>query len=175
MTVKAFLHTDASADLEQQRRAELREGIYVRVFGSLRIYNSECQIISFSTRPITDFNEVTYHMTQVIFQHLHLTKGDTGPAPVAPISFEGAGVGAAAPAAGYVPGNGMTPIQTDVLAIFNAPDAMSNEFGLTISDVISRSNNRFNQQQVMGAITFLVEEGHLYSTIDDAHWKSCAC
>jgi len=174
ITVKIYVSNGEDDDLERQRRAELREGIYVRVFGHVGAYNNERQINAFSVRPITDHNEVTYHLSQVIFQHIHLSKGgDAIPEGTVP-KFD-AGYGGAAPAVGFGAANGLNPIQNDVLSIFNAPDAMQIEAGLTIADVIARSSNRFNQQQVMGAVTFLVDEGHLYSTIDDAHWKSCAC
>lgn len=187
ITVKIFISSDDADDYEKQKRAELREGIYVRVFGHLSHYNNERQINCFSARPLTDHNEVTYHLSQVIYQHLHLLKEDkdTGAPPEAPgaLKFDGAGgagqMGAgAAPSAvpgGYGVVGGLNPIQNEVLTIFNAPDAMAIDVGLTIADVITRSGNRFNQQQVLSAVNYLVEEGHLYSTIDDAHWKSCAC
>jgi len=177
ITSKMFLSNDGAQDLEAQRRAELREGIYVRVFGHLSVYNNERQINTFHARPIKDFNEVTYHLSQIIFQHMHIAAGgDTATAPGAQPKFEGAAApAAAAAAAAFVAPGGMSPIQGEVLAIFNAPDAASIDAGLTIADVIARSNNRFNQQQVSAAINYLVDEGHLYSTIDDAHWKSCSC
>ena len=180
ITIKIFIN-DAQDDFERQRRAELREGIYVKVFGHLSQYNNEGQITCFSARPVTDYNEVSYHLSQVIFQHLHLTKGGADAGPLQAPKFEGAGGGAApngnyggaAPLA-FGGNSGMNPIQSEVMNIFNAPDAMALDAGLTFSDVIARSGNRLNQQQVMSAVNYLVEEGFLYSTIDDAHWKSCA-
>lgn len=180
ITVKIFIN-DAQDDFERQRRAELREGIYVKVFGHLSQYNNEGQITCFSARPLTDYNEVSYHLSQVIFQHLHLTKGGADAGLQAP-KFEGAGAGlngtyAAAPVGAPIAfggNNGMNPVQSEVMNIFNAPDAVALDAGFTIPDVIARSGNRLNQQQVMMAVNYLVEEGFLYSTIDDAHWKSCA-
>lgn len=171
------IYVSAGDDLERQSLAELREGIYVKIFGHMSTYNNERQINAFSARPITDFNEVTYHLSQVIFQHLQLTKGgaEVSGVPVMPKmegGFGGPAPAAAAPAT-FGGGGAFTPIQSEILNIFNAPDAMSIEAGLGIPDVIARSGNRYNQQQVMSAVTFLVDEGHLYSTIDDAHWKSC--
>jgi replication factor A2 len=184
ITVKIFISNDDTDDFEKQKRAELREGIYVRVFGHVSHYNNERQINCFSARPLTDHNEVTYHLSQVIFQHLHLLKEekDNG-APGGALKFDGSGAGGGQVGAGPIPSavpggygfkDGLNPIQNEVLTIFNAPDALGIDVGLTIADVISRSGNRFNQQQVLSAVNYLVEEGHLYSTIDDAHWKSCS-
>lgn len=170
--VKMFINNDGNEDIERQQRAELLEGSYARVFGHIGNYNNERQINAFSIRPVKDHNEVTYHLSQVIFQHLHLTKGSLG---------EGQNLGGnmdavkshMAPVVPAVVG-GMAPVDSEVLNIFNTPEAMNLDAGLTVADVVSRSSNRFDHQTVMGAINRLVDEGHLYSTIDDAHWKSCA-
>ncbi|KAF5843169.1 hypothetical protein DUNSADRAFT_1596 [Dunaliella salina] len=58
-------------------RSDLRVGNYVRVFGVLR-YDQQEQSLgfqSYKTRPVTDFNEITYHNLQVMFQRLHLKQG----------------------------------------------------------------------------------------------------
>jgi len=179
ITVKIFVNGD-DADMERQRLAELTAGKYVRVFGNINGYNGVQELQAFSARPITDYNEVTYHLSQAIFQHLHLSKGgsDISGVPAMP-NMDGAAAGgfgaAAAPAAAAAGfgGTELNPIQNDVLGIFNAPDAMAIDAGLTAHDIIARSNNRYNKAQVDGAITHLVNEGHLYSTIDDQHFKSC--
>jgi replication factor A2 len=174
ITAKWFFQGEDS-DLERQRLAELTPGKYVRVFGHLNGHGKELSV--FSARPITDHNEVTYHLSQVIFQHLHLSKGGAamnGVPAMPDMNNAAGGFGAAAPAAAAGFGaSGLNPIQEDVRRIFNAPDAMNIEAGLTAVDIISRSNNRYNRAQVDDAINFLVNEGHLYSTIDELHFKSC--
>lgn len=167
IAVKMFINNDGNEDLERQQRAELVNGIYVRVFGHIHQYMNDSQINAFSIRPITDHNEVTYHLSQVIFQHLHLTKGSAGQ----PQQAMPAAVNPTAPAPTGMPG-GMAPVDTEVLNIFNTADT-SSDTGLTVADIITHSNNRFDHGTVMASINRLVDEGHLYSTIDDAHWKSC--
>jgi replication factor A2 len=180
IVVKVFLNGE-DADMERQRLAELRLGIYVRVFGHIHDNQQGGKYLqAFHARPVTDHNEVTYHLSQIIFQDLHLTKGSSDVSGVPAMGdMNGAAAGgfgaapAAAPAAAAFGASGFSPIQSDVLAIFNSPDAMNIEAGLTAHDIIARSNNRFNKAQVDDAILYLVNEGHLYSTIDDQHYKSC--
>jgi hypothetical protein len=43
----------------QQRKAECRVGVYVRVHGHMREFNGERGIIAFSIRPVTDYNEAS--------------------------------------------------------------------------------------------------------------------
>lgn len=171
IAVKMYINNDGNEDMERNQRGQLKDGIYVRVFGHVAQYNNETSINAFSIRPVTDYNEITYHLSQIIFQHLHLTKGtDTQ-----------GGAAAAAQAMAAVPKQvvhqqvgGMTPVDTEVLNIFNSMDTSGNEAGMGVADVITHSNNRLDQSTVMAAIHRLVEDGHLYSTIDDAHWKSCS-
>lgn len=50
-------------------------GVYVRVHGTMRSLNKERSLLAFHVHPVSDFNEVTYHALQAVFQHAHLTKG----------------------------------------------------------------------------------------------------
>ena len=52
-----------------------REDTYVRVCGHLKSFqDNKCSIIAFSINPIKDFNEITYHMLDVIHAHLSASK-----------------------------------------------------------------------------------------------------
>ena len=43
---------------------------------------------------------------------------------------------------------------------------------MKIDVVVQQLNGRFTEAQVREAVEHLVNEGHLYSTIDDDHFKS---
>jgi replication factor A2 len=165
IAVKMFISNDQNEDLEAKQRTEVVDGIYVRVFGHVHHYQNETQISAFSIRPITDHNEITYHLSQVIFQHLHFTKGSAGQtAGSAPV--------AAKIETAHHQNSGMAPVDGEILTIFNTSDTGS-DAGMTVADVISISGGRLDHSTVLSAINRLVDQGHLYSTIDDAHWKSC--
>ncbi|EFN58502.1 hypothetical protein CHLNCDRAFT_140549 [Chlorella variabilis] len=180
--VKIWISEDDS-ELEKQRRAEWRAGMYVRVHGHISNFGRTQDVLAFNIRTVTDHNEVTYHFLQCIFQHVHLTKGGgdqagaaAAPAPAAQGAYGGAApavAGYAAPAAaGYNPG-GLTAIQSDLMTLFNAPDAQASDAGISIDAVLSRSGGRYSLVQVREAVEALQNEGHLYSTIDEHHFKSC--
>ncbi|KDD73097.1 hypothetical protein H632_c2540p0, partial [Helicosporidium sp. ATCC 50920] len=63
---------EAEDDAERAAREEWRAGVYVRAHGHLSQFNGERMLVAFCIRPIADFNEVTYHALQCIFQHQHL-------------------------------------------------------------------------------------------------------
>jgi replication factor A2 len=58
-----------------------------------------------------------------------------------------------------------------VFAIFNGPQGHG-ESGVRVDDVVTQLNGRFTEAQVRESVEHLVNEGHLYSTIDDDHFKS---
>ena len=47
--------------------------------------------------------------------------------------------------------------------------------GLNVETLRNDLGNKFSRDQIKGAVEFLVNEGHLYSTIDDNHFKSTSC
>ena len=92
--------------------------------------------------------QVTYHALQSIFQHLHLTKGTrTGPmggsnlaartagALPQPNGMGGGGAGAAYPAAVKTDDQRRTPIQQDILAVFNTSNAQASDVGTSTDQV----------------------------------------
>ena len=50
----------------------------VRVTGHLRSFQGQRSMIAFGIAPVTDFNEITYHLMDVVYTHLAITKGVGG-------------------------------------------------------------------------------------------------
>lgn len=173
---------------ESMEMAALQNGVYVRVHGHLRSFQGKRNIVAFSVRPVTDFNEVTYHFLECIFVHLHNSKVN-GVAPKNASLGPTSGVqpssnsvyGGTASGAGaynqYMPSNiaavngSMDECQKRVHAIFEEPSSLAAEAGLHVDEVARRMSG-FSKKQVKDAIEFLVNEGLIYSTIDDDHYKS---
>jgi len=58
---------------------ENSEGVLVRVVGNLREYDSKFNLMVFDVSPVIDWNELSYHLLEVIYTHLQNTQG---PIPV---------------------------------------------------------------------------------------------
>jgi len=173
--------TDAeSGDVHADKRSLIREQTYVRVVGKIRNFQNQKQIVAFDVRPVKDFNEVTYHLIHCIQVHLANTteqspaKGAGGESSHANQAF---GYGAApsynAPAAASNMGggdSGLNDIQQSVMNIIEQHG--TGEMGCQFGDVKSQLGARFTEQQLREAIDFLSNEGHLYSTIDEDHFKA---
>jgi replication factor A2 len=169
--------TDAdSSDIHADKQSQIREMTYVRVVGKIRNFQGAKQIVAFDVRPVKDFNEVTYHMINCIQVHLAHT---TQPAATTQSSAApGFNYGAApaqhtpAPQAMDTSGadSGMSEIQRLVLKIIEQRG--TGEMGCQFGDVKAELGARFNEGELRNAIEFLSSEGHLYSTIDEDHFKA---
>lgn len=162
---------------------------YVRIHGLISSFQGERNVRSHAIRPITDHNEVTFHFLDCIFVHLYNSKsqglptatnagagvpagGDMAPnAPMAaraplPNGLQNGNQYVAPPAAARGPN--MTDLQQRVSQLYEA-NAVG-DAGLHYEEV-SRQIPGFSKEAVREAIDFLVNEGTLYSTIDDDHFK----
>ena len=173
--IVAKMWVDADADEAMaERRAEWKEGKMVRVVGQLRTFNQTRSIVAFDIQPIKDFNEYTFHFIEVVHTHLHLTKGRppagaTG-APGVPMATGAAtGFGQAAPQQ-QQPQNNANHLNETVLNFFKSYG--ETEMGTTIDQCFDAlRSNGVTLQQVRDIVDRLTNEGHLYSTVDDNHFK----
>jgi replication factor A2 len=160
----------------------LAPGTYIRVHGSMRLFDGVRSLVAYAIRPILDGNELTYHLLQAVFQHAHLkaTGGVGGPvaaaapgaAPAAAGVFGAGPKGAAAVVDdGGVGADGLTGLQRAAKAAVGELGA-SGANGASVDAVCGAlAPAGHAAAAVRDAVTFLLEEGHLYSTIDENHVK----
>lgn len=56
-----------------------RENSFVKIVGQLREYEGRKHVLIYDIAPVTDWNELTHHLLQIVYVHLQNTKG---PIPV---------------------------------------------------------------------------------------------
>ena len=59
---------------DEERMPVMRENSYVRVQGHLRTFGGDRNVVAFRVMPVTDANELTSHLLEVVLHHLALTK-----------------------------------------------------------------------------------------------------
>jgi len=169
----------AGDDGAAARRAAWQPGAYIRVHGNLRAFDGARSLVAFNVRPVADHNEITYHLAQCMLQHAHLSRASSGGATA--IAANAAGGVAAAPAAAAkaenaaggdpnaVGADGLTGAQREakaqVAALGGGPQ------GAAVDDIVAALSGRVSEALVRDAVGFLLEEGHLYSTVDENHVK----
>ncbi|KAL3677147.1 hypothetical protein R1sor_027095 [Riccia sorocarpa] len=188
--VKKWIDGQDSEELVELRN--IRNGIYVRIYGHLRSFQGKRNVVAFSVRPIKDFDEVTFHFIEAIYVHAYNLKSQGGAVGSKMPSTTGVSYGApqastmtpnpsvirptisnqyTPPASMPVGSNSVNECQKRVHLLFDEPANLAIEQGLHVDEVARRMVG-FTKQQVKDAIEFLVNEGFIYSTIDDDHYKS---
>ncbi|XP_072968340.1 replication protein A 32 kDa subunit A-like [Typha angustifolia] len=166
---------------DSNEAASIQNGMYVSVTGSLKGFHEKKRGVAFSTRPVVDYNEVTLHFIQCIHMHLENTKSKVGgPAPTLASSVTGTSFSNGSKehqtplsyqASGPKETDGSeTDIYKLVLNVFQDPASLDNEHGLHVDEVVRRLGIPINK--IKEAIDYHVDVGHIYSTIDDYHFKS---
>jgi replication factor A2 len=174
--VKQWVDSDAS-EAQVAARPKLAENDYARAWGKLRIYNSKRHIGAQIVRPITDFNEISYHMLEATAVHLHFTRGP-------PESLNaGASTGAATNGSygqqqqmGY--GGGIQDMGAN--ASLPAMSASAKKV-YNVLKMTPQSNEGLHQQAIAAQLNMdmgevaragdeLLSAGVIYTTVDDVTW-----
>lgn len=115
--------------------------------------------------PITNFNDITYHMLSAIKATLYFKVGDLHAPNEAIADYSRPDY-----SSNQQQDSDFTPLQSEIVKIFRS--CTLNE-GLHVQTVLNSFKGRHNEQEIRSTIDSLVSEGHLYCTIDDDHFK-CA-
>jgi len=175
ISVKQWTDTEET-DYMLGLKQSLQEGIYVRIVGQLRAYEGEHNITGFSIRPVTDMNEITYHLLDACHTHLYNTRGPPQEGVNKPVQQRQAFNAPAPSSMGggpfAAPSNPITSggsVNDRVLAAFTDLQATSDQ-GTNVEVVAQRLN--LNLHEVRKAVDALALDGHLYSTIDEDHYAT---
>ncbi|XP_006648165.1 replication protein A 32 kDa subunit A [Oryza brachyantha] len=170
---------DASDSAET---AAVQNGMYVSVIGSLKGLQDRKRATAFAIRPVTDYNEVTLHFIQCVRMHLENNKSSlASPAKTNSAMGSSSSYGFSemttptsaksnpAPVSSVTDGS-ETDLHEQVLKIFREPANVESEHGVHVDEIVKRF--RLPTPKIREAVDYLVDVGHIYSTIDDFHYKS---
>jgi len=187
-----------SNDDQQAQGPNVREGSWVHIFGRINSFQGKCSINVFDLYPVTNFNEITHHFTEVIYSHLtnleRAKKREMGGGMMMndnPMMSSGNATSSMGPGYGQQMGggvgsnnsggwnNGMSMNQDDgrsviqqmVLKVVRSPEFVNSETGCNVQSIFQKLPNE-NAQDIREAIDQLAEEGVMYSTLDDEHYKA---
>ncbi|KAJ4959120.1 hypothetical protein NE237_026231 [Protea cynaroides] len=161
----------------------IQEGMYVQIHGHLKGFQGKRHLVAFAVRPVTDFNEITCHFLECIYVHLYNTKlkaqggaptqGQTmGSVMNTPMQKESKGYQAGTPNqfSGQFGMDGLKDIDQKVLDYLQQPSNLGREKGVHRDEL--GQHLKIPLDKIMESIRALEEEGLIYSTIDECHYKS---
>lgn len=168
MDVRQWVDTDEAGS----ENIVVPPGTYVKVAGHLRSFQNNKSLVAFKIMPLEDMNELTSHMLEVVQAHLLLNKPQSLPGGSAlalrtSMQNEGGAVGIYAGANDALM-NGLTNQQSQVLNLIRN---CREQEGMSI-DYMKRTLKNMNIVAIKQAVEFLSNEGHIYSTVDEDHFRS---
>ncbi|TMW59213.1 hypothetical protein Poli38472_007358 [Pythium oligandrum] len=189
---RMFLHSD-DVDFAEAEMAKFRDGIYVRAVGSLRTFQDKLSLSCFAVTPVEDFNEITHHFLEVIYVHCYNTKGALQSSTATKSAaggdnfqmqqsswnqgtnstYLGQSSGGMA-SMGSMDYNMDSSFSNEQKAILDVLGTCTSDRGLKIDQIFMQLRGQMTEHQLRDALNYLTSEGHVYSTIDEDHFKRTA-
>ncbi|XP_014503754.1 replication protein A 32 kDa subunit A isoform X1 [Vigna radiata var. radiata] len=159
---------------------EVMNGMYVRVFGHLKSFQGVRQLVAFSVRPVTNFEEIPFHFIDCIHNHLRSKlklEGitSTNPSSVSSLNTpvknasNGSQPPTSTPAYVQYSVDGLKDCDKLIIDYLQQHSDMSDERGIHVNE-LSREL-KLPMDRIMLSLKTLGDDGLVYSTIDDYHYK----
>ncbi|KAF4793723.1 Replication protein A 32 kDa subunit [Turdus rufiventris] len=126
-------------------------------------------LVAFKIMPLENMNEFTTHILEIVNAHMILRKNLMAGSRV-PQSFSSTGLSdmGGYGGGGSLPMNGLTAHQSQVLNLIKSCHVPE---GMSLQD-LKQQLHSMSMSTIKQAVEFLSSEGHIYSTVDDDHYKS---
>jgi len=190
---RLWVDKDDQSDYTMARKGTWKEGIYVRVVGQLRTFGGKRSVVAFRIAPLTDYNEVTHHLLEVVYVHLLNTKGLQQGALQSNFGNNNQSFGNNNNAFSTYNNNSsnsnpymmqssthnnsnnmnfssMSELNGAVLNTIRNSQGAHQGQGVSVMFVAQQLGR--NEPEIRAAIEFLTTEGHLYSTVDEDHYNT---
>ncbi|KAL1563362.1 replication protein A 32 kDa subunit A-like isoform X2 [Salvia divinorum] len=159
----------------------LSNGTYVKVHGHLKGFQGKKQLIVYSVRCVTDYNEIPNHFAECMYVHCYNTRTQMQDAPQVTGQMPNPAVNT--PSKGCQPtSSNYFSVQHNVDAIrgidklvlnyMQQPSCIGKENGVHRVELAKQLN--VPEHKILEAIASLESEGLVYSTVDEFHYKSTA-
>ncbi|XP_063229736.1 replication protein A 32 kDa subunit [Bacillus rossius redtenbacheri] len=175
ISVHNWIDTDGGT---QDSSPRVEENCYYRVFGTLRTQSGQRHVTLFKILPITDLNELTTHLLEVINCSLQAEQMERNAPAMEVDSAEGdvhmanslmhSNMGDDMATGGSI--DGLTSKQRAVYSVIKKNS--HNDCGVECNQIMRDSPVKMSTIELKNILSFLITEGHIYSTIDDDHYKA---
>ncbi|KAI8089095.1 uncharacterized protein BX664DRAFT_385639 [Halteromyces radiatus] len=144
--VKKWIDQNESS-AELSRRYGLLPDKYVRISARLNSFNNRISLMAFDIRAITDYNEISYHLLDATYNHIRNSSTKDYPMQDA------------------------APVNSLLEKVFTVIQSSGTDEGIHIDQLISSFHGQYPEAQIREAADNLYQEGRVYNTVDDDHFK----
>jgi len=163
--------------------AEIEVGSYCRIYGTHRSESGQPFIHLFVIRPLEDFNDLTTHLLEVIAAELQLKKVakmlKDGPNFVSGTGFltnrsnlNQSGFEDMDTSFGGGGGGQVQGLDSKQSMVFQLVDNCKEQHGVDKNAIVAQLRGKMTPKEINDILDFLSGEGHIYSTIDEDHYRS---
>ncbi|KAI9342169.1 hypothetical protein BD770DRAFT_398814 [Pilaira anomala] len=150
--VRKWVEQNETAEEADARRA-ITVDTYVRVNGRINSFSNRVTIVCHTLRPITDFNEITYHLLDTIETHLRFAKPSHGSRMDIDSTSGSMSI--------------MERVAETIQTIGESPE------GCSVDQIVFKLKGLYTESDIRQTVDTLQQEGVCYATIDNEHVKSC--
>ena len=176
MEVKQWIDTDSSTSIEEGggHKSKLVENDWARAWGRVKAFGGRRHVGAHVIRPITDKNEITYHLLEATYVHLYFTRGPPPSEPGAQAGDGPAVEGDSTLGLGgqtMIGGQAMPNVSQAARRVYQAiKSTPQNNEGLHVQNIAATIG--MNVNDVMKAGDELLSHSLIYTTVDDLTWAA---
>ncbi|OMJ16900.1 Replication factor A protein 2 [Smittium culicis] len=137
-------------------------GSYAKVCGDFRLFNNRIHVLAHSVKPLTDFNELSQFGLQAIYVHLSRTRGTNS------LASKGFGGNSTVMEPSFNGSN--SSVLKQVYEYINSFDSKME--GVSITEIERQLGPAITPQMIKDATYKLVDQGNIYTVMDDCHFIS---
>ncbi|KAI3990565.1 hypothetical protein MKX01_022865 [Papaver californicum] len=162
--------------VDSKEMAQINNGAYAEIHGNLKGFQGKKHFMAFSVRPVTDFNQVAYHFIECMYVHRHNTKSQgQGSNPAQPQTTtaaitNGSSSYQTATSNQFHGQPNSVGIDQKIIDYLSIPAHMGRDTGIPMEELVQHL--KVPLEKIREAIRNLEDNGMVYSTIDEFHYKS---
>lgn len=164
--INVKLQAEDPEDIESEEPVEQKQFIenqYVKVFGIIKSLQGEKIVQAFRILPIKELNQVTHHMLECMNASIHYSQKSND----STMQFNESTM------QNNTRNDESAGLSSCHTMVSNLIKQCHSSEGIHINDIFDEKSLRsFGKNKIKDALEFLSTEGHIYSTIDDEHYKS---
>jgi len=167
--VKQWLDDNDCSAVVEMKEASAKDGQYLRVIGQVKDYDGKKSVVAHSIRKLLNGDELTHHFLEVVYSGERAKQANRiGPAP--PMMNMGMATNSTFSASTPLADTGADGGIKDQVLNFIKLEGESSDEGANIHKCFKLLSNH-SENEVRMAIEDLAAEGHIYSTINEDHYK----
>jgi len=164
-------------DEDAKEKGEYTEGSFVRVVGNVRSQGDKKHVMAFKIMGVPSQAEMDAHLLEIVHSHLKMKQvqtllegGATGGGGGLSNSMMGGGLSQAGGVQGSVSNQSFGNAKHDL--VYGCIRQSMDDVGIHKDQLMEQVRTKMSKSELDNSLEFLSAEGHIYSTVDEDHFKS---